>query len=233
MSRALATACAAALLAAGCGKTPEPPANAAASAAPAANAVAVPVAAAPAEPSAMRLRGAGEMGKDGYGITLCGEDQQRIATLEPAAQAVLDAFVSAGHREFRMDAVGDLVGKDKLHVRSFERLAVEGLGCDERESRFTMKAHGTEPFWHLVVDGGQGSFSRPDHEEASGALRDVSTGDGVRRYEIETLAGRLQATITPGPCNDGMADTIYGWKAEVVTAGETLAGCAYRGPGAR
>ena len=110
MSRALATACAAALLAAGCGKTPEPPANAAASAAPAADAVAVPVAAAPAEPSAMRLRGAGEMGKDGYGITLCGEDQQRIATLEPAAQAVLDAFVSAGHREFRMDAVGELVG---------------------------------------------------------------------------------------------------------------------------
>jgi uncharacterized membrane protein len=61
----------------------------------------------------------------------------------------------------------------------------------------------------------------------------VSTGDGVRRYEIDTMAGTLQATLTAGACNDGMADMTYGWKAEVVTAGETLQGCATTGQAAR
>lgn len=178
----------------------------------------------------MRLRGVGVVGKDGYGITLCGEQAQRITTLDPAAQAVLDAFIGASRpREFRLDARGDFVGRDKLRIRRFERLATEGLDCDERESRFTVKANGTEPFWHLAIDGGQGSFSRPDHDEASGAVKDTTDADGTRHYEMDTLAGHIMATISPGTCNDDMADMTYGWKAEVVTAGETLKGCAYTG----
>ena len=232
MSRALVAACSAALLAAACGKSPEAPA-AGTPAAPAAPAAAA-APAAPAEPMAMRLRGAGLMGKDGYGITLCGEHTQRIASIEAPAKAVLDAYFAAGgKREFRVDAWGDFVGLDKVRVRSIERITEDGLGCDERESRYTVKAAGTEPFWHLVIDGGQGSFTRPDHDEASGEARTTSTGDGVRRYEIQTLAGTLQATITPGACNDGMADMIYGWTAEVTTAGETLKGCATTGQAAR
>ena len=221
----MAAACTAALLAAACSKAPDAPAPATSAAA----ANAAPAAAAPAGPRAMRLRGAGLMGKDGYGITLCGEQSQRITTIDPPAQAVLDAFLASGAREFRVDAWGDFIGRDKLRIRSFERLATEGLGCDERESRFTVKANGTEPFWHLEIDGGQGSFSRPDHEEAMGAVKDLSTGDGTLRYEIDTLAGRIQATVSPGACSDGMSDTTYGWNAEVVTAGETLKGCAVTG----
>ena len=222
------------LLVAACGKTPDAPTTATIPA-PAAPAAATPVAAsvAAATPRAMRVRGAGVDGKDGYGVTLCGEDVQRIVELEPAARTVLDAFLANGARQFRVDAWGDLVGTDRLRLQAIERVGLEGLGCDEREFRYLMKALGTEPFWNLELDIGQGTFSRPDHESVSGEIKDVSTGDGVRRYEVETLAGRIQATITAGPCNDGMSDMTYGWSAQVVTGGETLRGCAYSGPAAR
>lgn len=234
MSRGLqAAGCAgalAALLLAGCGKAPEAPATTAA--APAAT-PAPAAAAAPSTPSAMRLRGAGLMGKDGYGFTLCGEDTQRIATLEPAARAVLDAFLAGGAREFRIDAWGDLVGTDKLTLRAIERVGTEGLGCDEREFRYLFKAYGTEPFWNLDLDVAQGTFSRPDHESVSGEMKQTAGENGARQFSVDTLAGRIEATLTPGPCNDGMSDTTFGWNAQVSTGGETLRGCAYAGPAAR
>jgi uncharacterized membrane protein len=229
VSRALAAACAATLLLGACGKAPDAPA----AASPMAAAAAPLAVAAPAQPRAMRLRGAGLVGKDGYGFTLCGEKTQRIVTMEPAAKAVLDSFLAGGAHQFQLDAWGDFIGRDKLHIRTFERLAVDNLDCDERESRFTIKASGTEPFWHLGIDGGQGNFSRPDHDDASGAVKDLSTGDGVLRYEMDTMAGRIQATISPGACSDGMADMTYGWNAEVAIAtGETLKGCATTGQAA-
>ena len=93
------------LLVAACGKTPDAPTTATIPA-PAAPAAATPVAAsvAAATPRAMRVRGAGVVGKDGYGVTLCGEDVQRIVELEPAARTVLDAFLANGARQFRVDA---------------------------------------------------------------------------------------------------------------------------------
>ena len=221
----------AALLLAGCGKAPDAPA---ASAPAPADAPAPAATAAPATPSAMRLRGAGLMGKDGYGFTLCGEDTQRIATLEPAAKAVLEAFLAGGAREFRIDAWGDLVGSDKLTLRAIERVGTEGLGCDEREFRYLFKAYGTEPFWNLDLDVAQGTFSRPDHESVSGEMKQAAPGEnGVRQFSVDTLAGRIEATLTPGPCNDGMSDTTFGWTSQVTTGGETLRGCAYAGPAAR
>ena len=180
-------------------------------------------------PAAMRLRGSGLMGKDGYGITLCGEGSQRIVTLEPAAKAVLDSFLAGGAHEFSLDAVGDLVGMDKMSLRSIERIGTEGLGCDERIGSFSFQAHGTEPFWSLELGAAEASFTRPDQAALSGPIKDQSAADGSRQFDVDTRAGRLQVHLSPGACNDGMADMHYGWQAEASLGGETYTGCAYAG----
>ena len=79
----------------------------------------------------------------------------------------------------------------------------------------------------------QGTFSRPDHDAVSGEMKQSAGENGARSFTVDTLAGRIEATITPGACNDGMSDTTFGWNAVVTTGGETLRGCAYAGPAAR
>jgi hypothetical protein len=138
MRAALIGPAAALLLLAACKPAGDAAAPAAAAPAPAATvataAPATPAVAAPEPVAGTRLRGTGIMGKDGYGITLCGEDQQRIAVLEPQAQQMLDGFLAGGAHEFAVDGWGDLVGMDKVHITTLEHIgpAVAGGGCDAR-----------------------------------------------------------------------------------------------------
>jgi uncharacterized membrane protein len=36
----------------------------------------------------------------------------------------------------------------------------------------------------------------------------------------------LVMVLTPGPCSDGMSETVYPLKATVIRPGEALSGCA-------
>jgi uncharacterized membrane protein len=202
------------------------PAATVATAAPAAPAIAAP------EPVAgTRLRGTGLMGKDGYGITLCGEDQQRIALLEPQAQGMLDGFLSGGAHEFVVDGWGDLVGMDKVHVTTLERIGTvgEGGGCDARGGGFTFRAHGNEPFWSVDVTPGELVLTRPDQGELRGKVTELAQTHGIRSFSATTPSGLLTIRLSPATCNDGMADGLFAWRAEATLAAEKLTGCAYAG----
>jgi len=202
-----------------------PPAPAAAASAPA------PVDAAPVAtgPAWQRLRGAGLVGKDGYGLDLCGEASQRIAVLDPAAQRMLDAFLDQGARSFRFDGWGEPTAEGRVRVVSFERLAPEGLSCEESLDGFSAKAVGTEPFWAIEVAAHGTSLQRPDAPEALGSTRVLADSPTEKRYASDTGAGLLELTLVAGDCSDGMSDTLYGWTARASLAGESLAGCGYAG----
>ena len=43
-----------------------------------------------------RIRGEVIVGKDGYGLTLCGQDRQQIITFSPAAQEQVDRYLEGG-----------------------------------------------------------------------------------------------------------------------------------------
>lgn len=229
----LGLACTVALLASCKPDSMPTPVAEAASAAPsgAANASAIPAVAAITGTGPQRLRGAGIMGKDGYGLTLCGETAQRILDLDPAAQAAFDSFLATGAHEFQVDAWGLPEGNGHLRLSAVERLYTEGAGCDEKLDGFDFRAHGTEPFWGLDLGGGQLRFSRPDTGDLAGAMKDLGEDSGVRRFEADTAEGKLSARIAPGACNDGMADAYFGWTAEVSLGDQKFKGCAYAGVG--
>jgi putative lipoprotein len=201
--------------------TPAAPATAVADASPAPEPIRGPVLA--------RLRGAAVMGKDGYGVTLCGETTQRILAIEPAAQRMLDGFVAGGAREFHLDATGELLPDGRARIAGIERLYTEGQGCDEALDAVQFRARGTEPFWSMDVGGGELVLERPDAEPVRGPVRDLGESRGMRSFEAATPAGRLFLRLSPAHCNDGMSDTLYGWRAEGTLGRETFTGCAFRG----
>jgi uncharacterized membrane protein len=234
--RAALLASASLLLLAACKPAVESAAAVPAAPAPAASvaaaAPATPAAVAPAEPVAgTRLRGTGIMGKDGYGITLCGEDQQRIAQLEPQASGMLDGFLAGGAHEFVVDGWGDLVGMDKVHITTLERIGPvgEGGGCDARGGGFTFRAHGNEPFWSVDVTPGELVLTRPDQGELRGKATELTQTHGIRSYSAPTPSGLLTIRLSPATCNDGMADGLFAWRAEATLANKKLTGCAYAG----
>lgn len=201
--------------------TPAAPATAVADASPAPEPIRGPVLA--------RLRGAAVMGKDGYGVTLCGETTQRILAIEPAAQGMLDGFAAGGAREFHLDATGELLPDGRARIAGIERLYTEGQGCDEALDAVQFRARGTEPFWSMDVGGGELVLERPDAEPVRGPVRDLGESRGMRSFEAATPAGRLFLRLSPAHCNDGMSDTLYGWRAEGTLGRETFTGCAFRG----
>lgn len=180
-------------------------------------------------PVLARLRGAAVMGKDGYGVTLCGETTQRILAIEPTAQGMLDRFVAGGAREFHLDATGELLPDGRARIAGIERLYTEGQGCDEALDAVQFRARGTEPFWSMDVGGGELVLERPDAEPVRGPVRDLGGSPAMRSFEAATPAGRLFLRLSPAHCNDGMSDTLYGWRAEGTLGRETFTGCAYRG----
>jgi len=142
MSRVLIAMSVATLtLATACRPATAPTAPEAAAAAPT---PAAPVpAAAPVTIPEERLRGQLVIGKDGYGITLCGEQAQRIVGLGPQANAMVAAMAESGAREFFVDGFGTAHTDTGLNIARIERAYNEGAGCEAVASPFFFKALGT------------------------------------------------------------------------------------------
>jgi len=198
---------------------------------PAAAPAAAPAAPAAPPPPLARFRGQAVMGKDGWGLTVCGDPAQKIVTFTPEAQATLDGFLAGGaKKEFFLDAWGnDNDGKPELVA--IDRVYTEGPGCDEKDLGMALfRAKGNEPFWTVDVTPSGVIITRPEHETLTFEYQPLAKDDkGVRTFKGEMPDGKLELTLTPGKCTDGMSDTVYGWNAMAVIDGEQLKGCAYSG----
>ena len=197
---------------------------------PAATPAAEPAAPATPPPPLGRYRGQAVMGKDGWGLTVCGDPAQKIVTFTPEAQATLDGFLAGGAKEFYLDAWGnDNDGKPELVA--IDRVYTEGPGCDEKDLGMALfRAKGNEPFWSVDVTPSGVIITRPEKETLTFEYQPLSKADdGTRVFKGEMPDGKLELTLVPGKCSDGMSDTVYGWNAKAVIDGEELKGCAYSG----
>lgn len=209
------------------GAAPAAPAEVAAAAAAAAP-VTTPRSPAAANPR-QRLRGAAIMGKDGYGVTLCGETTQRIVQLDEPARAMLDGFLANGAHEFRVDGWGDLPDSGHAHFASFERFDIEGRICDEALDGVAFRARGNEPFWSVEVTPASMSLERPDHAKLTGPTTSLAVTHDIVAYQAATPQGRLLVRFSPGICHDGMSEAQFAWRAEATLGTQKWSGCGYRG----
>lgn len=82
------------------------------------------------------------------------------------------------------------------------------------------RALGTEPFWAIIVKGGQATLTRPGYPPLTFAVSFRDDGLKLRFH-----GDGLTMTITPGPCSDGMSDALYMDHVQVAFAQGILKGC--------
>jgi len=83
------------------------------------------------------------------------------------------------------------------------------------------KAVGTEPGWSLTVRAARMDYTG-DYGEVNIA---EPTPPDFRARHGTFRSGKLQVTISAGPCSDGMSDLIYRQTVRVTADGRTVSGC--------
>ncbi len=183
----------------------------------------------PSAPVLPPVRGQFVIGKDGYGITLCGETTQHIVGLDGQAKAFVGAIAKNGMREFFVEGFGSTPAAGGGSIDRIERAYAEGPGCQGEATPFLFKAVGTEPFWSASVAQGKLSFERPDAPAISADFGGSPMHGDQRRFFATTPNGPLQIAFTRATCSDGMSDSLYAWTAVVTFEGKQLQGCGYAG----
>lgn len=90
---------------------------------------------------------------------------------------------------------------------------------------FTVR--GTEPFWAIAVTPATLDYSGVDRPQETAANAGPVITTAVATWTVTTsLNNALVVVLTPGPCSDGMSDTVYPLNATVIRPSETLTGCA-------
>jgi uncharacterized membrane protein len=86
---------------------------------------------------------------------------------------------------------------------------------------------GTEPFWYLRIEAGEGLWTTPENQPGTRFSVTRFAGNGGLGFSGMLDGQPLTATLTPGECSDGMSDRRFPFVATIALGGETLAGCGY------
>jgi len=193
-----------------------------------------PAATPPPSPAAIThhgrgLRGKAILGKDGYGITPCGEQAQRIMEISPEAQPFLDTYLKGGAHEFFVEAEGEDMDNGHVRVTRFHRLYSEGPGCEAQLDPNAFVAWGNEPFWAASDTGGGLRLERPGADALVAVNSEARVENGEWVVEGQTAKGALSVRLVPGECRDGMSDALYAWSASAHFGDTELKGCGFPG----
>lgn len=91
---------------------------------------------------------------------------------------------------------------------------------------FTVR--GNEPFWNIAVTPATLDYNGLDRPQETAPNPGPQVSLAVATYTVTTSLNNnpLVVVLTPGPCSDGMSETVYPLNATVIRPGETLTGCA-------
>jgi heat shock protein HslJ len=104
-------------------------------------------------------------------------------------------------------------------------LAIAALlgGCAAPQQRPAplYRAQGTEPFWGLVIDEHDVTFTQPDAQPIRQPTPRVIIGFAGEIYQTP----RINVNIVHGSCSDGMSDRVHRDKVQVTVDGRRFDGC--------
>jgi uncharacterized membrane protein len=102
-------------------------------------------------------------------------------------------------------------------------LAVLATGCMSYPAPAPAPYHavGTEPFWNLLIDEHDLTFTAPDAEPIRQRTPPVIHAFAGEIYQTP----RINANIVHAQCSDGMSDRIYPDKVQVTVDGKRYEGC--------
>jgi uncharacterized membrane protein len=82
-------------------------------------------------------------------------------------------------------------------------------------------AVGTEPFWNVLIDERDVTFTQPDAQPIRQLTPPVIHGIAGEIYQTP----RINVNIVHARCSDGMSDRIYPDKVQVTVDGRRFNGC--------
>ena len=82
-------------------------------------------------------------------------------------------------------------------------------------------AVGTEPFWSLLIDEHNLTFTQPDAAPITQPTPKLIIGIAGEIYQTP----RINVNIVHGQCSDGMSDRVYPDKVQVTADGHHFNGC--------
>ncbi len=82
-------------------------------------------------------------------------------------------------------------------------------------------ALGTEPFWNLLIDEHDVTFTQPDAQPIRQPVPKVIIGIAGEIYRTR----RIDVNIVHARCSDGMSDRVYPDKVQVTVDGKRFDGC--------
>jgi heat shock protein HslJ len=132
----------------------------------------------------------------------CGQPSDRLSDEEAAAEQG-PAVVDEGNTESETVS------------------ASSDLPAEVDSGSILYKAVGTEPGWSLTVRAARMDYSG-DYGQVNIA---EPTPPDFRAAHGSYRSGKLQVTISPGPCSDGMSDLTYRQTVRVTADGRTVSGC--------
>jgi uncharacterized membrane protein len=103
----------------------------------------------------------------------------------------------------------------------------KGKTFDAVAPQETVTLVGTEPFWSLTVEGGEGLWSTPENQPGARFAVSRFAGNNGLGFTGTLDGAPFTATLTPGACSDGMSDRRFPYVATVALGEETLRGCGY------
>ena len=83
------------------------------------------------------------------------------------------------------------------------------------------RAIGTEPFWNLLIDERDLTFTQPDAQPIRQPRPNVIIGIAGEIYQTP----RINVNIVHAQCSDGMSDRTYPDKVQVTVDGRRFEGC--------
>jgi uncharacterized membrane protein len=83
------------------------------------------------------------------------------------------------------------------------------------------RAIGTEPFWNLLIDEHDITFTQPDAQPIRQRIPQMIHGFAGEIYQTP----RINVNIIHARCSDGMSDRVYPDKVEVRVDGRPFQGC--------
>ena len=82
-------------------------------------------------------------------------------------------------------------------------------------------ALGTEPFWNLLIDERDITFTQPEAQPIRQPRPQAIIGIAGEIYQTP----RINVNIVHGQCSDGMSDRVYPDKVQVTVDGKRFNGC--------
>ena len=82
-------------------------------------------------------------------------------------------------------------------------------------------ALGTEPFWNLLIDEHDVTFTEPETQPVRQPTPQVIHGIAGEIYRTR----RIDVNIVHAQCSDGMSDRVYPDKVQVTVDGRHFSGC--------